>query len=502
MCHYFVRSMGTIARQSAWITVLSTGGLVLGFMNMALLFPRFLSADEFGLTRLVVSISALAAQVAQLGLESTLIRYFPYFRDRARQHSGLFSLVLLVGTVGAVLAMVVLTLFHERFTLWFNDPSGLYGQQGLVVLPLTLAEVYFILLRGFSRSVDRSIAPVFAREFLLRVLQTLLIGAYLLWAMPFAMFLWIYAGTFVVTTLLLFIDLWRADAIRLVPGRIRLPRRMARSMGRYALFTMGTGIAGIAAGNVDQLMLAAMLRDGLAYVAYYAVAMFMASIIMVPARAMVMPALPIMAEAWRNRDKERIRRLYHRSSRIQLLLGFFVWLCLAANVDALFTFLDPDYAFGKTVLLILGVTNVVALSSGLSGGIISTSRSYAFDAVTGLLFFVLNVVLDFVFIRWFGAIGAAWSSLGAMIIVVSWRIGFLGTRFGLWPFAKGDLLRILVPVCVSALVWFVPPLGKPWLDIIARCMIITALFWPVAYGLGAAPEIKEQWRLVKSGGKA
>jgi O-antigen/teichoic acid export membrane protein len=484
--------MSTIARQSVLITVLSAVGLALGFVNMALLFPRYLSPGEFGLTRLVVSISVLAAQVAQLGLESTVIRYFPYFRGKSARHGGLFSLALLVALAGAVAAMVVLAVLHPWFTKWFSDSSGLYGEFGLIVLPMTLAEVYFILLRGFSRSVDRSIAPVFTREFLLRVLQTALIGAHILWKLPFAVFIWGYAATFMLTTVLLLFDLWRSGGIGFLRTAIRLPRRMARSMARYSLFTMITGIAGIAAGNVDQLMLAAMLRDGLTYVAYYAVAMFMASIIMVPGRAMVMPALPIMAEAWRKRDMERIRSIYRRSSRVQLLLGIYVLLCIASCVDPLFTFLRPEYAMGKPVLLILGLTNVVALSSGLSGGIISTSRSYAFDAVTGGVHFALNLVLDFFFIKWLGALGAAWSSLGAMIVVVAWRVLFLGLRFGLWPFELGGLLRLAAPAGLCALVWLMPSSGHPALDILLRCVSITLLFWPLAHKLGAAPEITER----------
>lgn len=471
--------------------MLTAAGLGLGFVNMAVLFPRFLSADEFGLTRLIVSISALAAQVAQLGMEATVIRYFPYFRDGAKRHNGLFSLALLVGTVGAAIAILLLALLHGHFVVWFNDASGLYAEHGSVVLPLTLAEVYFILLRGFSRSLSKSIPPVFAREFLLRVLQTALIGAYAIWNMPYAVFLWVYAATFIITTLVVLAQLVRTNGVQLVPGRIRLPRRMARSMMRYGSFTLVTGIAGIAVGNVDQLMLAAMLKDGLAYVAYYAVAMFMASIIMVPGRAMVLPALPVVAEAWRVRDIPRIRSIYQRSTRIMFLLGVFVWLCLVANLDGLFGFLKAEYAVGKPVLVILGITNLVALSSGISGGIISTSRSYAMDALSGGLFFVVNLVLDFVLILWLGAIGSAWSSLGATLALVIWRVMFLGVRHDLWPFAQGDWWRIAVPALVSALAWVLPTVGPPMLDIAVRCCLLAFLFWPSAILTKAAPELRQ-----------
>ncbi len=212
---------------------------------------------------------------------------------------------------------------------------------------------------------------------------------------------------------------------------------------------------------------------------------------MVPGRAMLLPALPVVAEAWRARDIPRIRSIYQRSTRIMFLLGVFVWLCLVANLDGLFGFLKAEYAVGKPVLVILGITNLVALSSGISGGIISTSRNYAMDALSGGLFFVVNLVLDFLLILWLGAIGSAWSSLGATLALVIWRVLFLGVRHDLWPFAKGDWWRIAFPAMISAMAWMLPTIGPPMVDIVVRCGVLALLFWPVAILTGAAPEVRQ-----------
>src|SRR5690606_647014 len=225
--------------------------------------------------------------------------------------------------------------------------------------------------RGFSRSVNRSIAPVFAREFLLRVLQTLLIAAYALWDMGFTLFLLLYVGTFVLTTGMLLFDLWRAGEFRLGFTNMRVGKRMRKSMVLYCLFSFASGVAGIAVGNIDQVMVGAMLPDGLSYVAFYAVAMFLASVITIPARALLQPTSPLLAEAWKKRDNAKIRMLYHRTASIQLVVSAFILLGLWTNADALFTFLQPEYAIGKPVMFILGIAHVISLSTGLSAGIIS-----------------------------------------------------------------------------------------------------------------------------------
>ncbi|HQZ41681.1 MAG TPA: lipopolysaccharide biosynthesis protein, partial [Flavobacteriales bacterium] len=69
--------MGIIARQATLNTLLAYLGIGLGFVNVVLLYPKVLDADQFGLTRLLVSLATIAAQVAQLGAENTVIRYFP-----------------------------------------------------------------------------------------------------------------------------------------------------------------------------------------------------------------------------------------------------------------------------------------------------------------------------------------------------------------------------------------------------------------------------------------
>lgn len=486
--------MGVLARQTSWITLLTAAGLVLGFLNMSLLFPRYLPAADFGLLRLVVSIAIVAGQVAHLGLEATLIRYLPYLRGRDARRGGLLRGVLLAGTLGTTLAIIVLWAMHAELARWFSDRSDRYGTYGLVVLPLLIAEVYFLLLRGYSRAVHRSIAPVFVREFLLRGLQTGLIIAHVFLDLSFPVFLGLFTATFVLTTLALIAHLWRNGELIVLRKVEPLPARMRSSMKRYAMITLGVGVSGVAAGNIDQVMLAAMLHDGLEKVAYYAVAMFMASVIMVPSRAMVQPALPLIAEAWRRRDHAHIAALYRRSTTLLLAIGGFVALCICTNVSAIYTFMRPEYAAGARVLVILCVANLVNLAGGLGGSIIGTSRSYLFDASSGLLYLGLNVVLDYLFILWWGMEGVAWSTLASMVIVIAWRVAFLHRRFGFWPYDGKALGLCALAGALAALVVFLPSTGQYLADITVRCTLIALVYGGLLWKAGVVPDIEAMVR--------
>ncbi len=489
--------MGIIVRQASWNAALAYVGLALGFVNVVLLYPKILPADQFGLTRLVVSIAAIAAQVAQLGLDNTVIRYFPYFRDAERKHNGLLSLVLGIGTLGSLVAIFILWAFHGTFALWFGAADGLYAEHGITVLPLVLSEVWFFLFRSYSRSVHRSIAPTFSREFLLRLLQMGLILVQAKMHFDLRTFMLLYVGTFLLSTAWLVLDLWRSDNLHFGLSRLRVPKRLGRSMSRYALFTFGSSMAVIALGNIDQLMVGAMLKNGLDNVAYYAVAFYIASVILIPARALVLPSMPILADAWKRRDHAKISMIYRRSAAIQLVIGIYLFLCLWSGVDALFSLMKPGYAIARQALLILAAVNVINLAGGLSGGIVATSRSYWFDAVSGAVLVILNVVLDFAFIKLFGMVGAAWSSLVSFTLVLAWRMAFLRKKHGLWPFDASTMRTALVGAALVALLWFLPLIGALWTNAIVRIVLVTVLFWPAVYFLRLAPDLSEQAATLK-----
>ncbi|MFN6115286.1 MAG: lipopolysaccharide biosynthesis protein, partial [Flavobacteriales bacterium] len=485
------------ARQATINTLLAYMGIGLGFVNVVLLYPRVLQADEFGLTRLVVSMATIAAQLAQLGAENTVIRYFPYFRDADRKHRGLLGMLLLFGTVAGLFAALMLGVFHGVLSDVFADRNALYGSYGMVIVPLVLAEVYFILLRSFSRSLHRTVQPTFIREFVLRVLQTLLIAVQAWRPMAFGTFMALYAGIFLVCTLLLVADLKRAGHLRLGWKERWLPRRLRKSMVIYSGFTFSASLAGIVLGNMDQLMIGALLGDGLRYVAHYAVAFYFGSVIAAPGRALQQAAVPLLADAWKRNDRDTIAMLYRRSSLLQLLVSGFLFVLIWTGSTDLFELLPAEYGAAAPVVTVIALAYLLTSAIGLSVGIISMSRAYLLDAWSSWAMLIINAVANFFLIRSMGIIGAAYATLISLVVVGAFRTWFLHHRFGLWPFDGRTLLVVVLIAAVGVVVPWVPLIGSPLWDLVLRGALVSLLFWPAAYVLGLAPEIVEMVRRIQ-----
>ncbi|MBK8339047.1 MAG: hypothetical protein IPK99_03095 [Flavobacteriales bacterium] len=372
--------MGIIARQAALNTLLSYVGIGLGFVNVVLLYPKVLAADEFGLTRLMVSIATIAAQVAQLGAENTVIRYFPYFRDPERNDRGLLGMLLLFGTAVGLLAMLVIGVFHGLLSEVFSDRNALYGRYGLLVLPLVLSEVYFILLRSYSRSLRRTVQPGFIREFVLRILQTGLILFQAWKPMPFTWFMVLYTALFLICTAALAADLFRAGFFKLGWSERWLPRRLRRSMITYSGFTLSASIAGIVLGNMDQLMIGALLTDGLRYVAHYAVGFYFGSVIAAPGRLWARSRCRCSPMRGSGTTKVMIADLYRRSALVQTVISGFLFSCCGLVWTTCFLLLPAEYASAAGVAVLIGLAYLLTSAIGLSAGIISMSRAYHLDA--------------------------------------------------------------------------------------------------------------------------
>lgn len=486
--------MGRLARQAVFNTVLTYLGIGLGFLNVVVLYPKVLQSEEFGLIRLMVSLVTVAAQLAQLGVENTVVRFFPYYRDPLRKHRGILGMLVLFGTTMGLFAMVVLGVLHPWFSEVFSDRNSLYGQYGLLILPMVLGELFFILLRSYSRSLRRTVQPLFIREFLMRVLQTVLIVWQILVPMPFGAFIACYAGIFVVATLALVADLWRAGHLQLGLAERWLPGRMRRSMIAYSGFTFSASLAGIILGNMDQLMIGALLGDGLRNVAYYAVAFYFGSVIAAPGRAINQAAMPLLADAWKRRDLPMLQDLYRRSSLVQTLISGFLFLLMWMSIDDLFTILPPEYAGGARVAWVIGLAYWMNSMVGLNMSIISMSRSYRVDAWSSLSMLALNAVANVVLIRSLGIVGAAWATFLSLLLVNTFRTGFLRSHYALWPFGWSTLKVLLLVVALAAVVPFIPLTGAPVLDIVLRSALIAVVFWPVAYALGIMVDLTDMLR--------
>ena len=86
--------MGVIIRQSIKGTLVNYLGVAIGFVTIFFVLTSYLNTEEVGLTRVLIDAAVLFSSFAQIGTGSSIVRFFPYFKDEERKDHGFFGWTL------------------------------------------------------------------------------------------------------------------------------------------------------------------------------------------------------------------------------------------------------------------------------------------------------------------------------------------------------------------------------------------------------------------------
>ena len=92
--------MGVVRRQGIKNTIVGYFGLMIGFLNLIVVQPHFLTKEEIGLTRILYSFSLLVAMFVPMGIGNATLKYFPVFKDKEKNHHGYFAFMNLFPLLG------------------------------------------------------------------------------------------------------------------------------------------------------------------------------------------------------------------------------------------------------------------------------------------------------------------------------------------------------------------------------------------------------------------
>ncbi len=489
--------MGIVKKDALRTSVVSYIGLILGYVNKGFLFIIFLSTEEIGLINLLASVATLYAQFAGMGTFNTIWRFFPILERKDKNHHGFLTFNLLVVSVGAALIALISLIFSEQISAYYSQKSPLFSEYFLWVIPSGIAVLFFLLLDGYSRAIQRSVFATFANDVILRVLTTGIIFVYA--------FDWISFNTFVITVCLMqwvptilvvlyfrFIGEWHFSV-----KDISIPSRLKRIMLHYSGFSylnsMGTSVI----ITIDALMVAGMI--GMSQTGVYTTITYITRALIIPYTAIMRVSAPLVPKFWKERDMKGMEELYQKVSSVALVIGLTLFLFVWVNRQELFELLPPEFKAGIYVFLFIMIGRMVDMYFGLNGTILITSKKYRYDIIFTALLLVIVVFLNFQLIPIWGMVGAAISTAIAYILFNLARVIFVYIHFRIHPFHWNHLKVSLVFALVLALFEFVPmSTGNIWLNMLLKSTLATLLFPMLIYVFNIEPEMVSYVKSVKA----
>jgi O-antigen/teichoic acid export membrane protein len=264
----------------------------------------------------------------------------------------------------------------------------------------------------------------------------------------------------------------------------------------FALFVFAGQFFNLLARTNDTFLIFGL--RGLSDTAIFAIATYVSAILEIPQRSITSISIPVLAEAWKNKDYLKIENIYKKSVSNLLAIGLLLFGIIWLNIENLVNFLNwvsksqsNSNGYNQIVQLvfILGLAKLIDLATGVNGQIIGTSNFWRFDFFTNLFYIILSLPLNFFLIKKYGLEGLAFSNLMALTLYNSVRFAFLYFKFKFQPYTWRHAIFVLLSIGLMLLVYQLPISGNLVVNILARTGIYGIGFCGVILFINPAPEI-------------
>lgn len=487
--------MGVIKQQSIVNTFITYIGIALGFISTIYLYPNFLEPDQYGLTRLLLSVSFVFTQFAHLGMNNTAIRFFPYFEDDSNDHNGFLFLVLVVPITGFLLFLGFIFLFSDLLISYY-DSSTLFGDYYLLLIPIVFGLLYFEVINSYVRARLHSIPGSIISEVILRLITILLLILFWFNWITFDEFMVAFACSYIVQPLMLLTYLFAKGELFLKPNFAYLKTTLVKRMANYGLFAVLGGMTTLIVNNIDIIMLGSLA--GLTETGVYAIAFYIGSVIIVPQRSLGKIAPSVVAKHLKEKNFEEIERIYKSSSINQMVPGFLIFIGVVANLHNLNNILPEAYASASPVIIIIGLSKLIDMMAGINGAIILNSKYYRFDLISMIILIIFSISLNYWLIPILNITGAAIATATSLLLYNLIKGFYVWVKFRMQPFSS----KILVLIGFSSIVLFgslqTGYFENTYVDILVRSVIITLIYSFGVLSLNISKEVNNIWADIKT----
>jgi O-antigen/teichoic acid export membrane protein len=447
---------------------------VFGFISTILLFPNILTTDQYGLTRVLLSVALVSSQFAQLGMNNVIIRFFPYYQRSDEARHRLLTLAFLVPLAGFLLFLMLFFIFRDPLISYYSGESELIVDYYLYLIPLVFSILFFEVLNSYVRALKDSITGSVISEVLVRILVIgLLIFHYFDW-FSFREFMLIFTAIYSIQPVCIITYLIIKKELSFSMPYREETRRLLKGMSVYGAYSLLGGLASLLIGNIDIIMISAMME--LNNTAVYAIAFYIGSVIAIPQRSISKIATPVVADLIKNKQFGRVEKLYQRTALNQLIAGSLVFIGVWANLHNVTDLLPEEYVGIYWVVVVVGLAKLINMATGVNGHIIMNSRFYRYDLYTNILLLVLTIGTNLLLIPVYGIVGAALATAISIFVYNFVKFIIVWVKFDMQPFQwnAGAIVGIAA-VCLY-ISEQIPYMINFFVDVTVRSLIILLLF--------------------------
>lgn len=467
-----------------------TSARFLMLLNQAV-FARLLGPAGFGVFAIASSILQFAVNFAPLGLHQAIIRFGAgRWQDDPDAVRGVVRRCIGMAAASGAAAGFVLFLLSG----WFADSVFEMGELGALLRWFSIACVAFALLRvvaaGTRLSRDMRYSVIAEDLVPPAIAVTVFVVLHFGWG-------WGLRGAAVATVVSLVAALLIASVLlmRILPVGGEASASAVPSRIELLSFSTMASLAGLfsfQSQRIDRLLVGYFMTAD-------AAGIYQAAVQSASAVAMFLTAFnaifsPMISGMYAQGEIDRLSETYRLSAKWGLYLSLPLFLTTLLSPTSVITVLFGDeFTGGATVLVIVLVGNLFAVSTGGVGLLLTMTGDQSRWFLYSAAMFFLNVVLGAALIPRFGLVGAAISTSIISLTLFSLGLRRAHTRLGVWPYdwrhLKGGGAALVAMAGIGAVKYLQP--GSPAAELASTFVVATILMGTTLMLLGIDEEERE-----------
>ena len=486
--------MGKILKQGFWSTVVIYFGVILGFINSIILFPTFLTTEQIGLFRQIISASTLLVPLTTFGVSAAYVKFFPIFKKNSEQKNQFFSYNLLVILISYLFTTLCIYIFFNEISLIFKENSQLFLDYFYVVYFILFILSLSVLFESYLRSRYDTILSNIINGVSNRIFTSISIILFSFSILNLKNIIDLQIIIYGLGLITIILYAYKKDSFKIFISfdKIKFKIKEIFNYSAYSFIGLSSNIIVL---NIDVLMVTSLL--GLSETGIYTTAFYIGMIIEIQRRAISQISIPYISENIKEQNFKKIEKNYKDISIHQMIIGVLFYIILILNIDNIFNLITNSEKFylGKDTVYIIGLSKLIIMSFSYNSELISLSKYYKFTVITIICLAILTIGLNLFLIPIFGMIGAAYASLISITFYNLLKHIFIKYKMKISPFSINSIKTILVGIFVYFAVLSIPKNDIILIDIFIKTIISSFIFVISVYALKISPDLN---KLIKS----
>jgi O-antigen/teichoic acid export membrane protein len=474
--------MGIVINQSIKNTFSTYLGFAIGAINTLFLYTNFISDTYYGLVAFILSTANIMMPLMAFGVHNTLIKFYSTFKTKNSLNSFLTIMLFLPLVIVIPLGLMGVSCYNFIGDLLSKENAIVKDYIGYIFIA-AVSMAYFEVFFAWTKTQMQTVFGNFMKEVFHRLAIMMLLFAVFLEYITVETFIF---DVIIVYVLRMIIMMFYAFSIRLPVFKLKRIENLASIIKYSSLIIIAGSIATVIL-DLDKFMLSQYIAiEG---VAYYSVAIFIATVIAVPQRSMHQIMLPLTAQYLNDNNKKALEDLYKRSSLNLYVISGLIFLLIINNINELYLIIPLEFRNGLIVVFLISSAKLSDTILGNNNAILFNSDYYRMVLVFGIILTVLTIILNMVFIPIYGINGSAFATFIAILIYNTIKIIFIKKKFKMLPFTE-NTFKLSVLLIIGIVGFYFWDFGfHPILNMLLKSIIISSLYIIVIYKMNISAEI-------------